>query len=160
MFFVFRDSYVLCIYVTNILCTFHIFMYLAMLHTHTHTHTHTYIYIYIYTHMHMNTYRLFYTDSLNEQITNSYIKINNEEEIIKPNKNVRACLCKVEIADIDVAQLITEAEGLKFSHYSVTPKLKCPVLYILIIIIMISISIQRYMYTNNSAVQVRTFITF
>ena len=27
MFFVFRDSYVLCIYVMNILCTFHIFMY-------------------------------------------------------------------------------------------------------------------------------------
>ena len=26
-FFVFRDSYVLCIYVMNILCTFHIFMY-------------------------------------------------------------------------------------------------------------------------------------
>ena len=26
-FFVFRDSYVLCIYVTNILCTFPIFMY-------------------------------------------------------------------------------------------------------------------------------------
>ena len=27
VFFVFRDSYVLCIYVMNILCTFHIFMY-------------------------------------------------------------------------------------------------------------------------------------
>ena len=27
MFFVFRDSYVLCIDVMNILCTFHIFMY-------------------------------------------------------------------------------------------------------------------------------------
>ena len=27
VFFVFRDSYVLCIYVTNILCTFPIFMY-------------------------------------------------------------------------------------------------------------------------------------
>ena len=27
VFFVFRDSYVLCIYVTNILCTFHMFMY-------------------------------------------------------------------------------------------------------------------------------------
>ena len=27
VFFVFRDSYVQCIYITNILCTFHIFMY-------------------------------------------------------------------------------------------------------------------------------------
>ena len=27
MFFVFWDSYVLCIYVMNILCTFHIYMY-------------------------------------------------------------------------------------------------------------------------------------
>ena len=27
VFCVFRDSYVLCIYVMNILCTFHIFMY-------------------------------------------------------------------------------------------------------------------------------------
>ena len=27
VFFMFRDSYVLCIYVMNILCTFHIFMY-------------------------------------------------------------------------------------------------------------------------------------
>ena len=27
VFFVFQDSYVLCIYVMNILCTFHIFMY-------------------------------------------------------------------------------------------------------------------------------------
>ena len=31
VFFVFRDSYVLCIYVMNILCTFHIFQ-MAMLH--------------------------------------------------------------------------------------------------------------------------------
>ena len=31
MFFVFRDSYGLCIYVMNILCTFHISGYLAML---------------------------------------------------------------------------------------------------------------------------------
>ena len=29
-FFVFRDSYVLCIYVMNILCTFHTYPYLAM----------------------------------------------------------------------------------------------------------------------------------
>ena len=27
VFFMFRDSYVLCIYVMNILCTFHMFMY-------------------------------------------------------------------------------------------------------------------------------------
>ena len=27
----------------------------------------------------------------------------------------------------DVTQLTTGAEGLKFSHYSVTPKFKCPV---------------------------------
>ena len=27
VFFVFRDSYILCIYVMNILCTFHIFLY-------------------------------------------------------------------------------------------------------------------------------------
>ena len=32
VFFVFRDSYVLCIYVMNILCTFHISGYLAMVH--------------------------------------------------------------------------------------------------------------------------------
>ena len=30
VFFVFRDSYVLCIYVMNSLCTFHISVYLAM----------------------------------------------------------------------------------------------------------------------------------
>ena len=30
MIFVFRDSYVLCIYVTNILCMFHAYPYLAM----------------------------------------------------------------------------------------------------------------------------------
>ena len=64
VFFVFRDSYVLCIYVTNILCTFRIsvswvchnvtvFFHIKMFsrgiilytQTHTHTHTHTYIYI-------------------------------------------------------------------------------------------------------------------
>ncbi len=32
VFFMFRDSYVLCIYVMNILCTFHTYPYLAMLH--------------------------------------------------------------------------------------------------------------------------------
>ena len=32
VFFVFRDSYVLCIYVMNILCTFHISGYLAIVH--------------------------------------------------------------------------------------------------------------------------------
>ena len=31
VFFVFRDSYVLCIYVINVPCTFRIFMYMAML---------------------------------------------------------------------------------------------------------------------------------
>ena len=30
VFFVFRDTYVLCIYVMNILCTFHTYPYLAM----------------------------------------------------------------------------------------------------------------------------------
>ena len=32
VFFVFRDSYVLCIYVMNILCTFHTYSCMAMLH--------------------------------------------------------------------------------------------------------------------------------
>ena len=32
-FFVFQDSYVLCIYVTNIRCTFHTYPYLDMLQT-------------------------------------------------------------------------------------------------------------------------------
>ena len=32
VFFVFRDSYVLCIYVMNILCTFHTYLCMAMLH--------------------------------------------------------------------------------------------------------------------------------
>ena len=56
VFFVFRDSYVLCIYVMNILCTLFIYQdiwlcYISMhshIQTHTHTHTHTHIYIYIY----------------------------------------------------------------------------------------------------------------
>ena len=73
-------------------------------------------------------------DSLNEQITNSYIEVDNEEEIIKHNENetlyrsrVSQCLCKLEVVENDVAQLTTESEGLKLSHYSVTPKMKCPV---------------------------------
>ena len=36
-------------------------------------------------------------------------------------------LCKLKVAKNDVIQLTTEAGGLKFTHYSVTPKLKCPV---------------------------------
>ena len=32
VFFVFQDSYVQCIYIMNILCTFHISRYLAMVH--------------------------------------------------------------------------------------------------------------------------------
>ncbi len=32
VFFEFRDSYVLCIYVMNILCTFHAYPYLVMVH--------------------------------------------------------------------------------------------------------------------------------
>ena len=33
VFFVFRDSYVLCIYVMNILCTFHAYPYLGRVHS-------------------------------------------------------------------------------------------------------------------------------
>ena len=69
-------------------------------------------------------------DSFNEQITNRHIEVNNEEDIIKYNENktlYRSCvsqyLCKLEVVNNDIAQLTTEAEGLKFSYYSVTPKL-------------------------------------
>ena len=64
MFLVFRDSYVLCIYVMNILCTFHILMYgyvthtfiNKFIHTHRHTFNHTFIHIFIrtYTFIHVH----------------------------------------------------------------------------------------------------------
>ena len=73
-------------------------------------------------------------DSLKEQITNKYIKVDNGEEIIKHNENetlyclhVFQCLCKLEVVKNDVTQLTREAEGLKFSHHSVTSKLRSPV---------------------------------
>ena len=70
-------------------------------------------------------------DSLNEQVTNSHMKVDKEEEIITRNENetlyrspMSQYLCKVEVVKNHVTQLTTEAEGLKFSHYSVTLKLK------------------------------------
>ena len=71
-------------------------------------------------------------DSFNMQITNSYIEVDNEEEIMKRDENetlhrsrMSQCLCKLEVVKNDITQLTIEAEGLKFSHYSITPKLKC-----------------------------------
>ena len=71
--------------------------------------------------------------SLNEQVTNNYTEVDDEEEIIKHNENetlyrlrVSQYLCKLKVVKNDVT---TEAEGLKFSYYSVTHKLKCSVFY-------------------------------
>ena len=71
-------------------------------------------------------------DSLNEQVTNGYMEVDNEE-IIKHDENktlyclhMSQCLCKLEEVE-NVTQLTIEAEGLGFSHYIVTLKLKCPV---------------------------------
>ena len=45
VFFEFRDSYVLCMYVMNVPCTFRIFMDMAMVHIDTDINAHTYTYI-------------------------------------------------------------------------------------------------------------------